>query len=140
VRVLKNPRPEGAVELEPQVYRRLTKRAVGHKYLPPFQGGHWANVFQGLKPLAESFHPFGIRPTSPFRNESRWRTTAIGFYVYPHRSAIYWWAATRRSEPNSILPPPTRSEYLAPGSGHNLYYNFWFRPVEPIDMHAGRVG
>jgi hypothetical protein len=44
------------------------------------------------------------------------------------------------SEQTLFWPPPTRSEHLAPGSGHNLYYIFWFRPIEPIDMHAGRVG
>ena len=35
--------------------------------LPPLEGGAPTIVTQGLEPLAESFHPFGISRTIPSR-------------------------------------------------------------------------
>jgi hypothetical protein len=55
----KTHRPKGAVELVPEIDKTLAKPSVYHDSLPPLQAGHFLNMFQGLKPLAESLGPFG---------------------------------------------------------------------------------
>jgi hypothetical protein len=50
-------RPEGAVGLI--VTSHMRKRS-GTDCLPPFQGGFVMWIIPGLKPPAQSYHPFGI--------------------------------------------------------------------------------
>jgi hypothetical protein len=51
--------PEWAEE---RLHKRSDAMSRGN-YVPPLQGGTLFLRHQGLKPLAESYHPFGINPT-----------------------------------------------------------------------------
>ena len=80
----------------------------------PFRAGRYVNLVQGLKPLAQSYYPFGISPTRPF--ESNAARSSKGIEPFP---AQY----ISEKEVTMNLPNPINSTNKTAKPTNHLFYS-----------------